>query len=388
MTALVYIQPRELDVSPLAVMLSQSFHFPDDEAKKFVTNAGRQVRVVKDGDEMVAGLVVHDFTQHFCGRGIPMGGIAAVGVAPHARARGVARLLMSETIRELRERGVPISTLYASTQHLYRAVGYEQAGSFFRYEAPTRSVPRFRIELEAHPFDLADTELMKSIVARAPKPNGWVDRDDLQWGSLAEPWGEDRVFAYVVGPRNDPEGYVFIIQSKGEDGFVVHAKDFVALTRAARERIWTLISDHRSLGRTCRFDGGATEPNLLLFPEQEYRVHEMDRWMLRITDVPAALASRGYPAHVDGEVHLEVTDDVVPENAGRFVLRISGGEGTVEPGGEGNLKLHVRTLAPLFTGLYPASTLQALGRLEGDTATVEAADAAFAGPEPVMVERF
>jgi len=387
MPTLSYAQPRETEVEPLAEILSQSFHFSVDGAKKFVTRAGRQARVVRDGDEVVAGLVVHEFAQWYGGRGIPMGGIAAVGVAPHVRARGVARFLMSETIRELRERGFPISTLYASTQHLYRAAGYEQAGSFFRYEAPTRSAPRFETDLEARPFDPADADLMKSIVARAVKPHGWVDRDDLQWGSLAEPW-EDRIFAYVVGPREAPEGYVYLIQSKGEDGFVVHAKDFVALTRAARERLWTLISDHRSLGRTCRFDGGATEPNLLLFPEQEYRVHEMDRWMLRITDVPAALAMRGYPAHVCSEIHLEVEDDVLPENHGRFVLRISGGEASVEPGGEGRLELHVRTLAPLFAGLHSASTLEALGRLAADAATIGMADEAFAGPEPWMVERF
>ena len=57
MAALAYSQCREADASSLAAMLSQSFHFPDDEAKKFVTKAGRQARVVKDGDEVVAGLV-------------------------------------------------------------------------------------------------------------------------------------------------------------------------------------------------------------------------------------------------------------------------------------------------------------------------------------------
>ncbi len=94
------------------------------------------------------------------------------------------------------------------------------------------------------------------------------------------------------------------------------------------------------------------------------------------------------PVRVDSEIHLEVTDDVVSENDGRFVLQISGGEATVAPGGEGRLKLDVGTLAPLFTGLHSATTLASLGRLEGDAATIESADEAFAGPEPVMVERF
>ena len=161
-----------------------------------------------------------------------------------------------------------------------------------------------------------------------------------------------------------------------------------ALPRAARERICTLISDHRSLGRTCRFDGGATSDHLILFPEQEYRIHDFERWMLRITDVPAALTARGWPSHADAELHLQVTDDVVPENDGRWLLRVSGGEASVETGGEGSLKLSVGMLAPLYTGLHSASTLAELGRLEGSAAAIATADEAFAGPEPVMTERF
>lgn len=383
----VYSSVRDSDVDSLAAVLSQSFHFSADGAKKLVTLAGPQARLVRRGDEVVAGLFIHDFEQWFGGRGIPMGAIGAVGVAPHVRAKGVARHLMSETIRDLRDRGVPLSTLYASTQHLYRAVGYEQAGNFIRYEAPTRSVPRFASELDVHPIDPADADLMKAIADRAEKPNGYARRDDLQWAFLAEPW-DNRIFAWVVGSREDPQGYLFLIQSKGEDGYVVHAKDFVALNRAARERIWNLLGDHRSLGRTCRFDGGGTLPDLLLFGEQEYRVHEYDRWMLRITDVPAALASRGYPGPVDAEIHLEIEDDIVPENQGPFVVRVTGGRAEVQPGGEGTMKMHVRALAPLFTGLSSASTLMELGHLAGDAVTIEAADAAFAGPEPVMVERF
>lgn len=387
MSELEYSIIGDGEIDALAAVLSQSFHFPADESKKFIARAGDQARVVHLGDEVVAGLVIHDMEQFWGGRGMPMGAIAAVGVAPHVRAKGVGKLLMSETVRELRGRGVPITTLYASTEYLYRSVGYEQAGNFFRYQAPTRSVPRFASDLEVHSIEPSDSDLMKSITDRAGRPNGFARRDDLLWKHLADP-DEDRAFAYVVGPREDPEGYVLFLQSRGEGGFVLHAKDFVALTRAARERIWTLISDHRSLGRTCRFDGGATSDHLILFPEQEYRIHDFERWMLRITDVPAALTARGWPSHADAELHLQVTDDVVPENDGRWVLRVSGGEASVEKGGEGSLKLSVGMLAPLYTGLHSASTLEDLGRLEGADAAIATADEVFAGPEPVMTERF
>ena len=46
--------------------------------------------------------------------------------------------------------------------------------------------------------------------------------------------------------------------------------------------------------------------------------------MLRVVDVAAALSLRGYSPGVTGEVHFDVTaDEVLPENAGRWVLRVS-----------------------------------------------------------------
>jgi predicted acetyltransferase len=388
LAGLEYGIATEADVEPLAAVLSQSFHFPLETARKFVERAADQTRVVRRGGEIVAGLVIHDMGQWYGGREIPMGGIAAVGVAPHVRGTGVGAVLMAETVRDLRGRGVPLSTLWASTQALYRKVGYEQAGTFCLYEVPTRALPRFPSDLPVHPIDpVEDRDLLKSIAARAPKPTGAVRRDDLLWSHLTNP-EKERIFPYVVGPIDTPEGYVLLFQMDGEDGYVVFPRDLVALTQAARERIWTLISDHRSIGRTTRFRGGATSEHLLLFPEQEVKVSYSERWMLRITDVPAALAARGYPAHFEGEIHFEVEDGTVPENAGRWVLTIAGGRGEVEPGGEGSIRLDVLTLAPLFSGLYPATTLARLGRLSADERSLAKADEAMAGEEPVMVERF
>jgi predicted acetyltransferase len=295
---------------------------------------------------------------------------------------------MAETVRELRARDVPISTLWASTQVLYRKVGYEQAGTFCLYEVPTRAVPRFRSDLPAHPVDPVEhRDLLKSIADRAPTPTGAVRRDDLLWANLADP-DKDRIFVYVVGSMEDPEGYVYLFQMDGENGYIMFPRDLVALTQAARERIWTLISDHRSIGRTTRFRGGATSEHLLLFPEQEVKVSFSERWMLRITDVPAALAARGYPEGFEGEIHFEIEDGTIPENAGRWVLSVANGRGEVEAGGEGVIRLDVLTLAPWFSGLYSASTLASLGRVTGDADSLASADEVMAGEEPVMVERF
>src|SRR4029078_2722116 len=55
-------------------------------------------------------------------------GIAGGGVAPESRGKGYAKSMMVEAVRECARDGYALSVLYPSTQTLYRAAGYEQAG--------------------------------------------------------------------------------------------------------------------------------------------------------------------------------------------------------------------------------------------------------------------
>jgi predicted acetyltransferase len=56
-------------------------------------------------------------------------------------------------------------------------------------------------------------------------------------------------------------------------------------------------------------------------------VRPYDSVWVRLVDLPAALASRGY--ETDGDVVVDVTDDSAPWNAGRWRVRVSGGTADV-----------------------------------------------------------
>ncbi len=96
-------------------------------------------------------------------------------------------------------------------------------------------------------------------------------------------------------------------------------------------------------------------------------------------DVARALTERGYLPGVHGEVHLDVGDELFPENAGRYVLIVADGRGMVQRGGNGSVRLNVRSLAALYTGFATAHGLKVLGRIEGDEASLRGASAVFAG---------
>lgn len=324
---------------------------------------------------LAGGLGVYPIAQWFGGRSVPTGGVAVVGVAPEHRADGVAAALVTASLRELRDRGVPLATLYASTQHVYRSVGFEQAGNQVRYSVPLASIGKQDRALRA-----VRVEGWEPLAALRRPRHGFLDRRHMLWERIVAPY-DVTTHAYAFGD----EGYLVYSQERAGDAHArLFVRDWCAHTPAAARRLWSFLADHRSLASEVRWNGPAVEPMLALLPEATWKVERHERWLMRIVDVPAALRARGWPA--DGEVHLEVRDAVLPDNEGRWILRVEAGEAEVTRGGRGDVRLDVRGLAPLYSGLFDAAALRDLGWLEA--ADVGPVTRLFASPEPWMADMF
>jgi len=356
---------------------------------RFAGIAGRDIfRALRRNGEVVAALCTYRAGQWFGGRAVPMGGLAAVAVAPEQRGTGAGRVLVAEQLRELRTEGIPLATLYASTQALYRAFGFEQAGSCCRWSLPMRDAPILGRDLSAERIELTDPLLRGLHRMRAMSTPGTLDRSDAFWQRLVRAVDKP-VYAYLLGTREDPHGYVIFVANQREDGLQrLVLRDAVALTHAGLARLWTLLADHRSIARELHWQGPSTEPMLLVLPEQQATLEQLERWMLRIVDVPGALAARGFPADAEAELHLEVSDPLLEGNQGRWLLRVADGVAEVESGGRGDLQATPRGLAPLYSGLLRAGDLARLGLVDGTPASLAVADRLFAGAEPWMADRF
>ena len=85
---------------------------------------------------------------------------------------------------------------------------------------------------------------------------------------------------------------------------------------------------------------------------------------MRLLDVPAALAARGYA--VDGRVVLDVVDDDLGGyGAGRFALEVDGGAAvcartTADP----DLRIGQRTLASMYLGGHRLRALEPAGGVQ------------------------
>ncbi len=378
------------DWDRLRDILIQCFAFPLARWQPYVDMVEPEnFRVIRRSDRVAGGLVVLWMGQWFGGRSVPMAGIAAVGVPPEERSGGVARELMARTLLEARSKGYCLSVLYASTQHLYRAVGYEQAGFRFLYEMPADALTIRDRSLGLEKVDAATHSAFHEIYGEAAKStSGCLDRCRGIWLRTIHATESEPVLAYRVGPAERPEGYAIFSQPANDHGYDLKIRDFAAVTPAAMRRILTLFADHRSLAGKILWAGSPVEPFLGLPEEQRARSRGIERWMLRVTDVAAALEARGYPAGVEAELHLEIEDPLIPENGGRWTLAAADGSCTARRGGRGDLRMNIRGLAPLYTGMLHPIELRRIGWLEGEDPALAAAARLFGGPVPWMIDPF
>lgn len=388
----LWIRPIQsaADVEALAPIVGWAFGAPAEESPAWFDKAGRDnLRVAALGQTIVGGLVQLPMGQFFGGRSVPMVGIAGVAVAPEHRGRRAALSLMQSSVRELAARGVALSTLYPATQTLYRAAGYEQAGTRFRYLLVPRELPVLDRELELRQLTDADRAAVERVYTlHAATADGWLDRGAYIWDRVRAP-RSGKAFGYGAFVNGELEGYLYILQRHTTGArYELTLGDVVALSPRAGRRLLTFLADHRSLGENLVWHGGPADSLLALLPEQRYRMTLVDQWMLRITNVQAALEARGYPVGVQLSLELELADPDVAGNAGLWRLEVADGRGQLRRGGRGTLRAGIRGLAALYSGYLDPRALCRAGLIDGEDEDLERARSVFSGPSPGMPDTF
>lgn len=382
-----YRIPDEQERARYGQIASHAFAFPVEEHADWFARAGHEhLRVI--GERVAGGLVVIPQGQFFGGRSVPSLGIAGVAVATEARGAGVATALMNEVVHEARANGFALSALYPATVQLYARSGYARAGA--RHEisvAPTVVRTGARGPLERVDDPENDAELRALYARFAALRNGFLDRGPYVWGRVFRPRKAATDVFKLMGP-DGAVGYLAVGHGQGDEGTKVTVRDFVVFDRDGAARALEALSAYGSVAEEIHWYGAAPDLLTAALPERRHEIRTGDYWMLRVCDVEQALSMRGYSPLLDLTLDLEVFDDVIAENAGRFVVRVRDGHATVERGGAGALRLDVRALASLYSGFHDATTLVALGLAEGAEGELDKADALFAGRAPAMADYF
>ena len=374
------------EIDRLGEITRQCFGGSFSDWERYFNRIGAEnFRILRQEDKIVAGLAIYPMGQWFGGKIVPMGGIAAVGVAPEARGMGAARELLTKTIQELYSSQIPISTLYPATQTLYRQVGYEQGGDYCKWELSTSSINLKERHLSMERVTLEERSIFEDIYNQQAKiNNGNLSRHSAIWSKILEPSKEKEIYAYLIGSETAPEGYISFTQDKG----AIEIKDWVLLNAFAAKRLWTFLADHRSAIEKVIWRGASVNPFTLILPEQTAEIKSQMTWMLRIINLPLALSLRGYPKKLTAELHLDIRDDLIDANNNKFCLQLSQGRGEVMAGGRGDFQLDIRSLASIYTSFLSPRQLQSLGNLRSTSEALEIATLIFSGDRPWMADFF
>ncbi len=392
--------PTDSERAAFGALAAHSFHFGVDETLPWFERAGHdQIRTVCLGGQVAAGLIRIPMGQFFGSRAVSMVGIAGVAVAPEHRGQGVATAMMIRCIQELAAEGVALSSLFPASVRLYRQSGYEVAGHVFGQTLPLatlqlhRAPPTKLDHLRLRPLHASDRAITEArSLERHRQRHGMLQRGPYLWSRayFHKMFGHSHGVGVFDGDRLC--GHAWYGQTTDADQPGLALRDVSADHPAAGMKLWQHFASYSTIFTNLLHYLPPDDPWLGLLPEATATVQLKTPWMLRIVDLPAAMAQRGWPALAAAQLGLQIADDPAGLLTGSWQLAVQGGQGTCARASNlqdgPTLTMDIRAVAALYTGYRSASQLRQLGWLQGDDNAVAAADALFAAQVPAMSEMF
>jgi len=272
-----------------------------------------------------------------------------------------------------------VSALFAAEPAIYGRFGYGLAASDLRMKIPRgatlRDVPGadgLRVRLERLDPD-RHGPLMQAVHGRVDRP-GWVTRHTPEqlaaYVSDPEYWrdGAESLRIAVVSADGTDEtalGYaLFRRKSSWQDAGprgIVNVREAVAQDAATARALWGVLLDLDLMATVETWLLALDDPLwFLLVDPRAAQPRISDNLWIRLLDVPTALAARRYSAPVD--VVLEVTDERLPANAGRWRL-VGGADGAKVTRADASvdLSIDVRELGSAYLGGVSLAALAGAG---------------------------
>ncbi len=102
------------------------FSIPESQILRTPVELDRSLAAYDSG-RIVGTINVHSFRMRVPGGWLPMAALAGVTVQPTHRRRGIMTRMMNRQLRDMHERGDPLTGLYASESIIYGRFGYGMA---------------------------------------------------------------------------------------------------------------------------------------------------------------------------------------------------------------------------------------------------------------------
>jgi predicted acetyltransferase len=316
--------------------------------------------------------------------------VTAVTVRPDWRRRGVLTAMMQRLLEDAAAAGEPWAALYASEGTIYGRYGFGPAADRVNHTVGRDALATVDGDpglVEVIDADAALAAMPPIADAYARQRGGTVLRDQDWWRDLlmnhqesapGSDWGA-RWHAVVPG-----RGYAMW---RGKDGDWTHRRPAASLrvsevVATDPEALNALLGFLASIDlvQDVRFPARPVDDPLRFAVANEAAVDTVPNLPLwvRLIDLPAALTGRGYD--VTDRLVLEVGDDQLPSNAGRWSLEVGPDDATCQRTDDPpDVVLPTGHLATLSLGGFSATRLADAGHLPGtDPSVIRRLDRLFA----------
>lgn len=335
--------------------------------------AGPRAGAFDARDRLVAKAFARPYEQWWCGRPVPMAGMAGVAVAPEHRGKGLVRQLMDALI-EVSD--APISSLFPSAPAIYRPLDWEVVGTLDSTPVPLADLPT-KGEVEVRAATEEDVPTIEALYdARGAASSGLLVRKGPSFPTGARGILELDVVTVAV-EAGQVTGYVSYSRGRGYrgDGSLT-LWDCIAQTPGAMRSLLASLAGWSSVAAIVKWRG-STEDLALALNRSMPAATEVQPWMLRVLDPIAAVAARGFAPGA--------TSACFAVSGTGYRLEVADGRGqlSVVPA-EGLPVVQQRGLALLYAGIAHGR-LARTGLAERDLPELEEA---FRGPQPQILDYF
>ena len=378
----------------LEVAFSDTIHPDEVEIERSVAAFDRNFVAVDDG-VFVGGSSAVPLRMSVPGaRDIAISGITGVGVLPTHRRRGINTALMRRQLDDVHERGEPVAVLHASEGGIYGRYGFGVAtynGEIDIETARTAYVRGYRPSGRVRLLPRADAiPLLRRVYdrARTQRPGG-IELDDkwTEWLFFVGKRDEDEppFFAVHVSDEGDPDAYAMYKVKQEWPGSipsnVLTVERFLSATPQGHADMWRYVFDVDLVARVKYGNCPIDDPLLhLLQDPRRLRLSISDGLWVRLVDLPAALAARGYAN--EGRLIVDVRDDFCTWNDGRYEIVVDDEAATCTPTSAApEIACSVNALGAVYLGNSTFTQLAQAGLMdELAPGAIGRADAMFVTP--------
>ncbi len=350
-----------------------------------------QLRGLFVDGEHIAQLQIMPFALQAGNGTLPVGAIGSVATWPQYRRRGYAAQLLRQACAELRERGAVLAILHPFRHAFYHRLGWALAGERRLVQltpAHLRSfspVPGEYVRAGADQIDELDAIYRGALRGRY----GPLARDRYWWQTdVLQTWSGEPYHAFIWrDAQGKGRSYLIYQIERSASGERLVCRDIVALDPVARAQLFVFIARHGEQISVAEIPTPIDAPLNALLPEPA-AVTVTPLFMQRVLDIAQLL--RLYPfASATGRLSIEIADDWMTANAGRYRVEWEHGHVTVTRlrAGEADLACESATLSQLLSRYLPPRTAAAFGLLHvGERRALALLEQALAGLPPFCAD--